>query len=356
MLPYWILFAFPVWMALISASSERPSNDRWTQMWVTTFLLLVIMIGFRHQVGADWSAYLRHFNDTKYDSFQQAFSQTDPGYNLLNWVVAQFGLEIYSANVLCAVLFSWGLIEFCRIQPRPWLALVVAVPYLVIVVPMGYSRQGVAIGMVMLGLVALSNRKFFWFIFCIALGASFHKSAVLVMPLAAFVNFKNRALILASLFVFTLLLFSQLLEKSLETLNHTYYEAKYASSGAAIRVVMNAVPAGLFLVFRHRFKIADEEQSFWTIMSWLSLGVIVWFMLSPSSTAVDRVALFLIPLQLVVLSRLPDALGKKGGSVGVIVFGVVAYSALVLFVWLNFAAHSGSWLPYKFYPWVWLTE
>jgi hypothetical protein len=30
--------------------------------------------------------------------------------------------------------------------------------------------------------------------------------------------------------------------------------------------------------------------------------------------------------------------------------GVIAYSALVLFVWLNFAKHADYWLPYQFYP------
>jgi len=29
-------------------------------------------------------------------------------------------------------------------------------------------------------------------------------------------------------------------------------------------------------------------------------------------------------------------------------------AAAVLFVWLFFAAHAFAWLPYQFYPWVWL--
>jgi hypothetical protein len=30
---------------------------------------------------------------------------------------------------------------------------------------------------------------------------------------------------------------------------------------------------------------------------------------------------------------------------------VILYSFAVLFVWLNYAVHSSSWLPYQLYPW-----
>lgn len=47
--------------------------------------------------------------------------------------------------------------RFARSQPDPWLAVLVAVPYLVIVVAMGYSRQAVAIGILLAGLGRLER-------------------------------------------------------------------------------------------------------------------------------------------------------------------------------------------------------
>ena len=91
---------------------------------------------------------------------------------------------MYLVNLVSGVLFSWGLVAFCRIQPRPWLALSVAMPYMVIVVGMGYSRQGVALGLAMLGLVGLARKSNLQFVLCVALAATFHKSAVLLVPLA----------------------------------------------------------------------------------------------------------------------------------------------------------------------------
>ena len=72
-------------------------------------------------------------------------------------------------------------------------------------------------------------------------------------------------------------------------------------------------------------------------------------MVSPSSTAVDRVALYFIPVPMYVFSRLPDALWRGRHRLAVR-GGVVAYYGLVMFVWLNFATHSKYWVPYQFYP------
>jgi hypothetical protein len=53
---------------------------------------------------------------------------------------------------------------------------------------------------------------------------------------------------------------------------------------------------------------------------------------------------------------LPNALGKRNGKNLLWVLAVVAYSAAVHFVWLFYADTAFAWLPYKFYPWVWLVE
>ena len=133
-----------------------------------------------------------------------------------------------------------------------------------------------------------------------------------------------------------------------------YIESEYQSSGAEIRIAMNAIPGILFLLFRKRFQLSNEQRSFWTWMALVALLFVVLLIVSPSSTAVDRVALYWIPLQLFVLSRLPNALGQEDGKNAVWVYAVVAYSAAVHIVWLVYADTAFAWLPYQFYPWVWL--
>ena len=125
-----------------------------------------------------------------------------------------------------------------------------------------------------------------------------------------------------------------------------------SETGAAIRLAMNALPATLFLLFRNRFDLSPAQRGFWTLMALAALGFLVLLQVVPSSTAIDRVALYWIPLQLFVWSRIPDVLWRLGGSKMRWTITVVAYSAVVHFVWLNYADHAHYWLPYQFFPWV----
>jgi hypothetical protein len=80
------------------------------------------------------------------------------------------------------------------------------------------------------------------------------------------------------------------------------------------------------------------------------LGLLVVLFVSPSSTAVDPVALYMQPLQMVVFTRLPDVMGRRGLNNQGWAAMVVAYYATVLFVWLHYSTHAQYWLPYRFYP------
>lgn len=331
-------------------------DARWRAPWVLTLFALTLMVGLRHEVGGDWNSYLGHVEDVRGETFTNALENGDPAYVALNWFGANVFGGIYLVNTVCAAVFAWGLISFCRAQPRPWLALLVAVPYLITVVAMGYTRQGVAIGLAMLGLTALMKGSVLRFVFWVAVAATFHKTAVILIPLAVFSVKKNRFLTFIGVIGCGVLLFLLLLLESVDAMVKNYIEAEYDSSGAAIRVAMNALPALAFLLFRKRFRLTPPQLTFWTWISLAALVFVVLLMVSPSSTAVDRIALYWIPLQLFVWSRLPDVLGRHGQRNLVWVTTVVVYSGTVLFVWLFFATHAFAWLPYQWYPWVWLWQ
>jgi len=70
------------------------------------------------------------------------------------------------------------------------------------------------------------------------------------------------------------------------------------------------------------------------------------FMVGLAPTAIDRVSLYFTPIQVVVYSRLPYLLRHKFNP-QTITFGILAFYALVLYVWLNYATHALYWVPYK---------
>jgi hypothetical protein len=98
------------------------------------------------------------------------------------------------------------------------------------------------------------------------------------------------------------------------------------------------------------------------------------FYVTSASTALDRLALYMIPLQLAVFANVPyifersdmeqDVLTSDnsylqqnfemppaGSANAVFIIAVVLlYYGSIQFVWLNFGANSMWWLPYRFYP------
>ena len=54
MWPYWVLFILPAWLAVTRLRPVQGPAVRWSSYWKLTFVLLVLMIGLRHEVGGDW--------------------------------------------------------------------------------------------------------------------------------------------------------------------------------------------------------------------------------------------------------------------------------------------------------------
>jgi hypothetical protein len=347
-LTYWMMFLLPAWAAVVQARIR--AAPRLGPEWLAAWLALTLLIGYRFEVGADWGSYVDAVYSTSGRSLAEILSGGDPAYGLLNWLAWQFGWGIHGVNLICGALFGLGLIVFCRQQPRPWLAMAVAMPYLVIVVAMGYSRQGVAIGLAMLGLAALSHKSNLRFVAWVALASLFHKSAVVLLPLAIVATRQGRWLTAAWVGATAAAMFALVLEAHTDTLVRTYLAAEYASEGAAVRVAMNAAPALVFLIFRRRLAPDGHLRRLWTWMALVALASVLLLAISPSSTAVDRIALYLIPLQMFVFGRLPDLGGSDRAMTNALVASTLVFYGLVLAVWLNYASHAFAWLPYRFFP------
>lgn len=170
---YWMMFAIPA-LALLSPYRAAPNLAR--GLWLAVAAIFTVLIGLRYEIGADWWPYVEHYERATGNSFRDGLETSDPGYAALNWLSAQVSGDIYLVNLACGALLMAGVITFARRQPLPWLALLVAVPYMIIVVGMGYTRQSAAMGFVLLALVALTDGRLLRFAVLIACGALFHKS------------------------------------------------------------------------------------------------------------------------------------------------------------------------------------
>jgi hypothetical protein len=348
LLVYWLLFGFFAAGALLTRGMAVTGRLQAPNALLLGAILVCLAVGLRYEVGGDWTTYEFWFTYARYADLGRFLEVKDPAYQLLNWSVQRLDLGFWVVNLVCAMIFTWGLYRFAKVQPDPWLAMVVAVPYLVIVVGMGYTRQAVAIGILMAGLASVSRGgSVIRFAIWVAAAALFHRTAVVALPLVALVGQRNRLVNLVAMAAASVLLYDMMLEDSMQGFVKNYIKAEYSSEGAMIRVVMNLIPAVLFLLFQRRLSFSDEDRALWRNFSLAAVALLVVLFISPSSTVVDRISLYILPLQIVVLCRVPgrllasDVLGK---------LLVVIYACLIQFTWLNFASHAYTWLPYQFYP------
>lgn len=345
MFPYWLLFSI---FAAGSLEYRRRGliGSGTSPMLLAAGLFVALMVGLRYEVGGDWGNYVGIYEDLRYASFGSTLSNSDPGYTFVNWLAHRFGFGMWFVNLACAAIFTWGLVKFAQRQPNPWLAIVVAVPYLIIVVAMGYTRQAVAIGFIVAGLSVLDRSTVLRFSFYIVAAAAFHKSAIIVLPLVALAATRNRLLMAGILLGTAILLYYLFVQESVDKLMTNYIQAEYQSEGAGIRVAMNLPPALLFLIFAKRFQLGDDQAKLWRNFAYAAFVAFIMLMATSSSAAVDRLSLYLIPLQMFVLSRLPEAFPDRSRANGQILVFVILYSALIQFVWLNYATNAAFWVPY----------
>jgi hypothetical protein len=323
----------------------RMTSDARDWMWRAICILFICIIGLRFQVGGDWYAYLDHYQNILGESISDSMVQSDPGYALLNWLSASQNLGIYPVNLTCGAVVMTGIYYFCRRQPQPWLALIVAVPYMLIVVAMGYTRQSVALGFELLALTALTDDRLRRFILLIAIAGLFHKSAVILLPLGVLSSSHKKIWVILSIVGMSVLIGGALLLEHYESLMTNYVDAQMESEGGAIRIALNALPAFIFIVFSKRFSLNENERRLWIWMAIFSLACVP--LVGLASTAVDRVALYFMPIQLFVYSRIGCLFSKKIYKTLSILSIVVGYG-IVEWTLLNKATVvSIAWVPYS---------
>lgn len=308
---------------------------------------MAAVIGFRYEVGGDWFSYVFMYEHAGRLALSDALSIGDPGYQLVNWVVYHLDTRVWLVNLISGGIFVWGLFRFCRTQPDPWLAVLVAVPYMVIVVAMGYTRQSVALGLLMAGIAdVLRGGSLIRFGVYVVGAALFHRTAVVAFPLVALAIDRNRLVTVLIAAAAVPLLYDLFLGNSMDDFIRNYIHAGYSSKGALIRLSMNLLAVLVFWLWGQNMQFASTERRIWTNFSLASLAAVAMLILFPSSAAIDRLSLYLIPLQMAILARLPTVFQSRVAGTTL----VTVYCFAVEFIWLNLGQFAVWWVPYRFVP------
>lgn len=342
MLIYFLLLLIP---GLAGLLTRRPGRGIGFALFL---VLLAVVVGLRQKVGMDWNNYLALHVKSTFMSLGETLASAEPGYGALMWFSERLGFGVYGANFVAAAVFATGLFMYARTTANPWMALVGAIPYLVVVIGMSATRQSMAIGVMLMLCSRWSNSSLFQKLSFIVIAAMFHMSAILGLGLLVLES--RYGLITKTLLVGLLAVAA--ISSGAVSEHLSYYSELYISNdegviqsaGALYHVALVAVPgmAFLFMYKEWQRRIGEDRLLYWmAVISVVALpAAFIW------STAVDRMSLYFYPLALAIYGNAPYLL--SGTMRRVITQSVmVIANFLILLVWLNYANSALAYVPYR---------
>lgn len=285
---------------------------------------------FRYQVGCDWTGYLNIYELAK---IKEITLQTqEVAFWTTNKLLYEFEFDYPYINVIASILFFAGLHTLASRQPNPIGVLILAFPILILDLAMSGIRQAIAVGLFCFACNAFVDRRLLRFTLFVLLGATFHSSIMFFLILVPLVRgeYSLRRIALGMLLALPGLYYF-LTSAAFEMYSQRYIGTQSEAFGAPFRTGLLAFTGAIFLCFLdHKWKV--QSISDYKLVKICSYMMIATFPLCLySSIAGDRIAFYFIPVQLVILTRLPQLF--KGKQSSQIAFSPYAAGGLFLVTW-----------------------
>lgn len=314
--------------------------------WIV-LAILFLFVGFRFEVGCDWSGYLVHYRIQGDAGYEEALLRREPGWWALVETIEQFDLPYPALNVAVSVIFFFGLHALARRQPDPLGFLILAFPLLIVNIPMSALRQAAAVGLICIAFLAFLDRRLLRFLFWMAVASLFHSSAIVFLLLAPMVHGSyTKARLFASALLAIPGLFMLANTPAGEWATDRYIESSNMAHGAVFRLATLSITGLLFFLLARR----PWSRHFAGDYKFASLGALMMLAIFPmafySSIASDRFGYYLMPIQLMILARLPQ-LFRVHGSAALYLSPYLAMG-LVFLVWTQLSWHFDQcYQPYR---------
>ncbi|MGF7404804.1 EpsG family protein [Campylobacter concisus] len=312
---------------------------------VVLYLFLILFIGARYEIGGDWNYYL-------YEMFYKD-ARADLGYEILSLIgkniSAQYG--IIFVNLCCAFLFLSCFFFIVTRFRYPFAGLLVAFPYSITIVAMGYTRQSVAIGFGLVAMYFMARNHNFKSMIFILIGGLFHKSIAILLiflPLLYLrqVDIKKVYMGIVFFIVLVLICFKfDIFAGYISKIKFLYLSDIHYSKGGFIRIAIHIIPLILYIFMRKDIK--NRNNINYILFDELSILIVVAMFLSIFlSTLVDRLGLYFIFFDIVIFSIFLERLEIKLKFT--LVFLIIIENFLIFYVWYNYSFYAiHYWQPYK---------
>ncbi|MDR6086409.1 hypothetical protein QE441_002203 [Chryseobacterium sp. SORGH_AS909] len=192
-----LLFFFP---ALLETSSPKLEGKIPYKKFFLSLIILVCIfqMGLRWETGTDWDAYLLHFNSQSliypFDNTEDYFEK---GYTFLV-LISKLIVPKYWFFLLIHSIILFLLIRKSYVYFTPYSLISLLLFYVSFLGVWGSSRQLLAMGLGLLSLIYLYEKKWLMYLFLVFVAFQFHTTSLLLLIFVFFKRtFSNMTIIIA---------------------------------------------------------------------------------------------------------------------------------------------------------------
>ena len=344
MIPYLLVLLAPCIFALFNSSKIS------LPLWIITFIVYLIFVGLRYEVGPDWIQYGSIHYALAYENATDIMLRPEPLSHLLFWVSENTGLHMYLSNFVAAFILLLGVFCFALRTDMPWIALVAASPYFILVTGMSGIRQTMAAGVILFLLsrwerYSLPRRGIY-----ILVAALFHTSALINnLLLIAKLNIPLRYKMVIG-FIILALTFYLSSEVSMYADSVVQYKQRYLeesefirSFGSLYHIGMIAIPTILGLFYKKRILESIHSLALLNFSLYASTGVLLLNFIS--TTAASRLTIYLYFIPMMVYPALVNAFGVRYRMM--LTLAIILFHVLILVTWFSLGNVTRAYIPYK---------
>lgn len=332
---------------------------------LSIFLILFALSACRQNVGNDYAKYVEFMHLVNCN----AYVPTEPGFNLLVKII--YGISGFENYLLVFAVYAFVTILFFLLaiyeQSDEF-----AMTYFLFMA-LGYYfqtfstvRYYLALALALYSMKLVLRKQWGRFVVLVSLGAAFHKSLLVVIPLyfLASLPWKKWQLAIAAAFCTTFLFLQDFYLKLVIFLYPTYEDTEYLEGGTSYISILRCAAvlgfAGIVYLMREREKKAginggknatNIEEEAWNRRFWfytyLNLGALVLYVFCSFLPIISRIGYYLMVSQILFLPMLLKAVPDKKWR-RVFRAGILLAAVLYFAMYLKKGANDGVLiLPYK---------
>ena len=341
---------FGIYFILSAMALSVKGKNNQQLMLFFLFPFFMFFAGTRLNTGCDFWGYLQRFNNSgTFDTSGSVWDMEEPGFEFIMLSIKSYNIDYMWLNVSCSLIIFICLFKFIKRHPTPLLVLALMFPLLIVQLSMSGLRQAVAVAFLMLAMTAFMDKKRIMTGFWIFIGASFHQSLIIFLPLAFLVGKKvTTKKIIAALLIIGPISAIYLADR-MDVYSDRYITGGAESSGAILRLGLIIISAILFEVYKKRIhKMFPKEYELMRLFSLISFALIPVSLIS--SVAVHRLGYYVLPVSYFILAIVPFFVSISFKNIQFArLMPVLLYGTYIL-VWFVTSRHAQlCYVPYDSY-------